>query len=177
MRLSARQLNRATLARQLLLTRERLTVVDAVHRVVAVQAQEPASPYVALWNRIDRFRPDELDAAFATQDVVKAQLMRITLHAVAADDYPAFHEAMQPSLRAARLHDRRFTADGVSIEEADALVPDVLAFAASPRTNTDLGRPVAEPLRTPQPRLWWALRQTAPFVHAVAGGPWAFGAR
>ena len=177
MALAARQLNRATLARQLLLRRERIGVVDAVRRVVALQAQEPASPYIALWNRIDRFDPADLDAAFADQDVVKAQLMRITLHAVAGDDYPAFHEAMQPSLRAARLLDRRFTSEGVSIEDTDALVPELLAFTSSPRTNAEVESWLAERFGTPKPRVWWALRQYAPFVHATTGGPWAFAAR
>jgi hypothetical protein len=37
--LTHRALNRATLARQLLLRRRRLDVVEAVHRVVALQAQ------------------------------------------------------------------------------------------------------------------------------------------
>jgi hypothetical protein len=50
---------------------------------------------------------EPLDAAFADRAVVKATLMRITLHAVHAQDYPAFHNAMVPSLRASRLHDRR----------------------------------------------------------------------
>jgi hypothetical protein len=176
-RLTARQLNRATLARQLLLEREPLDVVEGVHRIVAIQAQEPASPYIALWNRLDPFDPADLDAAFAAQDVVKAQLMRITLHAVAADDYPAFHDAMLRTLRAARLHDRRFTAEGVSIDDADALVPELLDYAVSPRTNTDVERWLEERFGAPKPRVWWALRQTAPFVHAVTGGAWAFGAR
>src|SRR5262245_65973546 len=91
-KLTARELNRATLARQLLLQRERLGVVDAVSRVVALQAQEPASPYIALWNRVEGFDPADLDRAFADQSIVKAQLLRITLHAVTAADYPAFHE-------------------------------------------------------------------------------------
>ena len=63
--LTPRQLNRATLGRQLLLRRERLEVVDAVHRIVAIQGQEPASPYVALWNRLVEFDPADLDRAFA----------------------------------------------------------------------------------------------------------------
>ena len=54
MPLSARALNRATLARQLLLERAPLDVPAAVHRVVAIQAQEPAAPYLALWNRVVR---------------------------------------------------------------------------------------------------------------------------
>src|SRR5262249_25636136 len=77
MRLTARQLNRATLARQLLLRREPVGVAEAVRRVVALQAQEAASPYLALWNRIAPFDPAALDAAFAGHEVIKATLMRI----------------------------------------------------------------------------------------------------
>jgi hypothetical protein len=78
----------ATLARQLLLRREPVEVAEAVRRVVALQAQEAASPYLALWNRLAPFDPAALDAAFAGQKVIKATLMRITLHAVTAADYP-----------------------------------------------------------------------------------------
>jgi hypothetical protein len=175
--LTARQLNRATLGRQLLLERERLDVVDAVRRVVALQAQEPASPYIALWDRVAGFDPADLARAFDRQDVVKAQLMRITLHAVAAADYPAFHEAMQPTLHAARYLDRRFTGEGVSVDEVERMTPDLLAFASSPRTNTDVERWLEEHFRAPKPRVWWALRQVGPFVHASGDGPWSFGPR
>ena len=177
MQLTARLLNRATLARQLLLDRAQIDVVEAAHRVVALQAQEPASPYVALWNRVKDFDPAELDAAFAEQTVVKAQLMRITLHAVAARDYPAFHEAMQPTLRAARLYDRRFRSEGVAIADVDALVPDLLAFTATPRSNQDVERWLEQRFDAPKPRVWWAMRQYGPFVHAASGPPWSFGAR
>ena len=71
-----------------------------MHRVVALQAQEPATPYLALWNRLEQFDPASLDRAFAEQTVVKASLMRITMHTVEAADYPAFHEAMQRTLPA-----------------------------------------------------------------------------
>ena len=177
MPVSVRQLNRATLARQLLLKREQLDVADAVHRVVALQAQEPASPYIALWDRLDPFDPADLDTAFAEQAVVKNQLMRVTLHAVAAEDYPTIHEAMQGTLRAARLHDRRFRSEGVSIEDADALIPDLLEFTTTARTIPDVERWLAARFGTPKPWVWWAIRQYGPFVHAMTGGPWAFGAR
>jgi len=176
-RLTARQLNRASLARQMLLRREAIPVVDAVRRIVALQAQEPASPYVALWDRLDPFDPADLDRAFADQAVVKAQLMRITLHAVAAHDYPAFHEAMEPTLRGARLHDRRFRSEGVSIDDTMALVPDLLEFTATPRTNREVEAWLEARFGEPKPRIWWALRQYGPFVHATNGGPWSFGPR
>jgi hypothetical protein len=177
MRLTARQLNRATLGRQLLLERQRRTPVDAMRAVVALQAQEPPSPYLALWNRLADFDPAALDDAFAAHGIVKAQLMRITLHAVAASDYPAFHEAMVPTLRAARLYDRRFTAEGVSIEDVDALTPDLLALTAEPRKNADVEAWLADRFGAPKPRVWWAIRHFGPIVHAPTGGPWSFAPR
>jgi hypothetical protein len=176
--LSARALNRATLHRQVLLGRERLNAVEAVGRVVALQAQEAVSPYLALWNRIDGFAAESLARAFERQDIVKTQLFRITLHAVTAADYPAFHEAMQVTLRSARLNDRRFRSAGLSVTDADALLPDVLAFAATPRTNTEAEAWLDARIGDhPKPSVWWAYRQFAPFVHAPTGGPWSFGPR
>ena len=178
MTLTARQLNRATLGRQLLLRRESLGVVEGVHRVVALQAQEAASPYIALWNRLAGFDPAELDAAFADHAIVKAQLMRITLHAVDVADYPAFHLAMQITLRAARLYDRRFTRTGLSSADADALMPAVLEFAARPRTNAEAEAWLDERLGvTEKPGVWWAFRQFGPMWHHPSGGPWSFGPR
>lgn len=171
-RLTARQLNRATLERQLLLARERIDVGEAVRRVTALQAQEAASPYLALWNRVAAFDPATLDRAFASHEVVKASLMRVTLHAVHVDDYPAFHTAMQPTLRAARLNDRRYTETGLGPDDADALIAPLLAHTAEPRTSAE-----CEPLHD-EPRVWWALRHYAPLWHApTATEPWAFGAR
>jgi hypothetical protein len=178
MRLTARRLNRATLGRQLLLARESAPVVAAVRRLTALQAQEPASPYVALWNRLDGFDAAQLDVAFADQSLVRAPLMRITLHAAAATDYPTFRQALLTTLRAARLHDRRFTSTGLTIADADALIPHLTAFAARPRTRAELEALIAERLgRTPEPGVWWALRTVAPLIHAPTNAPWAFVSR
>lgn len=177
MRITARGLNRATLHRQLLLRREALDVADAVRRVVALQAQQPASPYLALWNRLADFDPVALDAAFADRSLVKATLLRITLHVVHADDYPALHTAMRPTLRGARLGDRRFTASGLTIAEADAAVPELLAFTGEPRTAPEVEAWLAARLDVPPKGVWWALRTFAPLRHVPLGGPWSFGAR
>ena len=87
MRVSDRQLNRATLARQLLLERADLDVVTATEAVAGLQAQEPASPYIALWTRLARFEPDALSRALRSRALVKATLGRSTLHIVSANDY------------------------------------------------------------------------------------------
>ena len=65
MKISERELNRATLSRQLLLERCSLSLEDGMRQLVALQAQHPASPYIALWNRLKDFDPAELDEAFA----------------------------------------------------------------------------------------------------------------
>ncbi|MDQ4035850.1 MAG: winged helix DNA-binding domain-containing protein [Chloroflexota bacterium] len=178
MRLVPRQLNRATLGRQLLLSRAHVGVVDAVKTVGALQAQSAASPYIALWNRVMGFDPADLDRAYADHRVVKATLMRMTLHAVTAEDYPAFHDAMVPDLRRSRLFDRRFTDIGLSMADVDALLPEVLAFASEARTNAELDAMLAERVGAgTQAGPWWALRTFAPIVHAPTGGPWSFGDR
>jgi Winged helix DNA-binding domain len=88
--LTLRELNRATLTRQLLLERRPLSVTRAVERVAGVQAQWPPSPYLGLWSRIEGFRAEQLERAIARRHVVKATLMRTTLHLVSARDYLAY---------------------------------------------------------------------------------------
>lgn len=175
--ITARALNRATLSRQLLLEREPLTVPAGVRRVVALQAQHPASPYLALWNRLTGFAPAELDAAFTGRSVVKATLMRITLHAVHAEDYPAFRTAMQPTLYASRLGPR-FAVAGLTPADADELVPELLAFARRPRTSAEMQAWAEERLGgEKKDAAWWGLKAYAPLHHAPTDAPWSFGLR
>lgn len=177
-RLTGRKLNRATLVRQMLVGRVPVETVEGVRRAVALQAQEPASPYIALWNRVEGFDPGDLHDAFIHRKVVKASLMRITLHAVAADEYPVFHSAMTTTLRASRLNDRRFASTGLSVEAADELAAHVVQFASEPRTGAEIEAMLQERLgRPPERGVWWAIRTFAPLIHAPAGGPWGFGPR
>ncbi|MET9760791.1 winged helix DNA-binding domain-containing protein [Streptomyces sp. NPDC006372] len=177
MDITAQELNRATLGRQLLLRREALEPAEAVRRVVALQAQHPASPYVALWNRLAGFDPAELDAAFARRTVVKATLMRITLHAVHADDHRVFREAMQPTLYASRLG-HRFAAAGLTPADGEALARELLDFADRPRTAAELQSWVEGRVGTDkQAGAWWGLKGYAPLLHVPTSGPWSFGVR
>ena len=178
MRITARGLNRATLGRQMLLQREPLGVDDAARRVVALQAQFPASPYVALWNRLDGFDPADLDAAFAGGTIVKSNSVRITLHATHVDNYQPFREATDPSLRGARFLDRRFKASGLTLEDADALIPEIQAFASQSRTADEMRDWLEARLGPPLHKgAWWGLRHYSPLLHAPTGGAWSFGAR
>jgi DNA glycosylase AlkZ-like len=93
------ELNRALLARQMLLERRRLPVVRAVGRLVALQAQYSPSPYVALWSRVRGFRKEQLTRALVTGTVVKGSVMRGTLHVVTRDLFPSIVAAHIESQR------------------------------------------------------------------------------
>ena len=58
--LSRRAINRATLARQHLLQRTRLSTAETIEQLAGMQAQAPNAPYVGLWTRRHGFRSDEL---------------------------------------------------------------------------------------------------------------------
>ncbi|QGZ52160.1 winged helix DNA-binding domain-containing protein [Streptomyces sp. QHH-9511] len=177
MKITARALNRATLSRQLLLERAPLSVLEATRRVVALQAQHAGSPYLALWNRLAGFDPRDLDDAFAASSVVKATLMRITLHAVHADDYQAFRQAMQPTLYAARLGPR-FAPAGLTPADGEELVPQLRTFADRPRTGAEMETWLERRLGVEKKAAaWWGLRAYAPLLHVPTGGPWSFGTR
>jgi Winged helix DNA-binding domain len=101
--LTVGELNRATLARQLLLARAELAAVDAVHHLAGLQAQESVGPYLALWSRLRDFDRAELTAAVEQRRVVVATLQRVTMHMVTAAD----HRWLQPTLQPLQERTRR----------------------------------------------------------------------
>jgi hypothetical protein len=132
--LSPRELNRALLARQLLLKRQKLNVIDAVERLAGLQGQWAPSPYVALWSRLSPFEREQLTRAVDRRDIVKATLMRATLHLVSAREYPAYSLATMEG---------RFGAwrppGGPALAELDNLHRAVMAFAEkTPRTRAEI---------------------------------------
>ena len=92
--LTLRELNRATLARQLLLERKRLSPTAVIERLVGMQAQWPPAPYVGIWTRTTSFRRDALERELARGAVLKATVMRQTLHLVTRRDYALLRAAM-----------------------------------------------------------------------------------
>jgi len=94
---TSRELNRALLARQLLLERSSLSVPRALEQVGGIQAQYAPSSYVRLWTNLRRFAMNDLDRLLERRKVVQGTLMRSTIHLVSARDYWAFAEGIGPS--------------------------------------------------------------------------------
>jgi hypothetical protein len=162
--LSRRELNRALLARQLLLARRTLPVQRAVERLCALQAQYSPSPYIALWSRLPDFRKDALTRALERRQVVRATLMRITLHLVSASDYRYFAAVWMP---ATQEMTPRVTAQLLA-----ELSARVQALATDPTTHAEIEAVAAEAMGGR-----WRTRCLAPMIQLAPAGTWRFHGR
>lgn len=97
--LSQRALNRALLARQLLLERTSLRIPEALSRMSGIQNQYAPNAYLRLWSCLAEFDRDDLTRAYEDAAVVQGTLMRGTIHAVARDDYRTFLGAVRSAQR------------------------------------------------------------------------------
>lgn len=163
--LTLRELNRATLARQLLLERRTVPLLRALERVAGLQAQWGPAPYVGLWTRIAGFKRSALERALARRQAVRAVLMRGTIHLVSLADYARFGAAVgtPPWLRpeAAAL--------------GDELHDAIRAFGETPRTRQEIFAYLASEHGIEKERaetLWYALRIRGRLTHAPETGYW-----
>ncbi|MEU9190995.1 winged helix DNA-binding domain-containing protein [Streptomyces sp. NPDC048484] len=149
--LGARALNRATLARQLLLDRAGLPVFDAVAHLGGLQAQEPQEPFVGLWSRLRAFDPSALSGLLTGRSVVRTHLMRRTVHLVTADDALAWRARHTAMLRQRVLGTYRRELTGVDLDELAAAGRAVMADGV-PRSMSELARALAARWPDPGPR-------------------------
>jgi hypothetical protein len=151
-----RQLNRWTLARQLLVERVALPVDQAVERLAGMQAQLPSAPYVGLWSRLDGFEVRHLEDALEARSVVKTTVMRGTLHLVARSRLADFRVATGSSHYDAT---RRLLDDlGLDLDAIRAHV--VAQVGERPRSRTEVYRLVAGQIPEPH-AAWVAARPSA----------------
>jgi Winged helix DNA-binding domain len=120
--LSQRDLNRALLERQLLLSRRKLSLPKALERIAGIQAQYAPSMYIGLWSRLEGFERGALTRALERRSVVQGTLMRTTIHLVSARDYWPMSVAVRDARRKAWLDYRRGKANEDAVKRAAAEV-------------------------------------------------------
>lgn len=136
--ISKTALNRALLARQLLLTprSSNATALEVIERVAGLQAQQPKPAFVGLWSRIRDFRREQLLDVLHAREALRATMMRGTLHIVSRRDYSMFRGALQPMLTGGMqsiLRERAADLDIAKLSKAASK-----ALGARPRTFAEL---------------------------------------
>lgn len=139
--LTREQLNRALLARNLLLERATLGPAEAVAHLVAVQAQEPQEPYVGLWSRLEGFDPDEASRLLDERVLVRTHLLRRTVHLVTAADALSLRALHQPMLDQRGRPALGVVPEGTDLEALKAAARTLLH--AGPRRMRETAREVA----------------------------------
>jgi len=134
--LTVRALNRALLARQMLLARKTIPALDAVERLVGMQAQQARPPFVGLWTRLEGFRREDLLGPLQERQVVRATMMRGTLHLMSARDYRTLRATIQPALTAGMRSALRGRAADMDVNAVVAAARHL--YEARPQTFTDL---------------------------------------
>jgi winged helix DNA-binding protein len=170
--LSRRALNRATLDRQLLLRRAKMSASDAVEHLAGLQAQAPFPPYYALWSRLHGFRPAELASLLESRRVVRIALMRGTVHLVTAADALAWRPVVQG------LYDRDLKTNTqhakalASLDHAEVASAARELLARSALSTTALGAELARHWDVPPASLTHLARGRLPLVQTPPRAIW-----
>jgi len=133
--LTQRELNRALLARQLLLSRATSSIPAAIERIGGLQTQYAPSGYIGLWSRLERFERDALTRALERRTVVQGTLMRVTIHMVSARDYPLLARAVRRERRAWWLRVAGADADARAMAAAARRLRSLLSDGPLPRAE------------------------------------------
>ncbi len=171
--LDRRTLNRALLARQLLLERVRGTPAQTIERLVGMQAQAPNLPYIGLWSRLQDFHPDQLSHLIEARAAVRMSLMRNTIHLVTARDAFGMKPLFIP------LHERGYMRGspwGRNMRESDVeliIRAGREIMAGAPHTIADLSKLLAQrfPGRDAL-AMAYGVRYMVPLVFTPPRGVW-----
>lgn len=170
--LSTRALNRALLARQMLLQRRRMPAIEMIAWLVGMQAQVPNNPYVGLWTRLEAFHPDELSRLLLNRQAVRILVMRGTIHLLTARDCLTLYPLVRP------LHERvlkttEFGRGAVDVDTETLLAAGRAVLEEKPRTLKELGARLHEQWPNHEPEnLAYCVHYGLPLVQIPPRGVW-----
>jgi hypothetical protein len=168
--LTTRELNRALLARQLLLERSRLSLARALEQVAGLQTQYAPSGYIGLWSRLGRFALADLTRALERRRAVQATLMRQTIHVVSARDFALFAEGTR---RGRQESWRRFHRKQLGHVDMDAVAAHVRReLAGGPRHRDELVEILRAYDPTGRPSVWNGVGAWVDLVRVPPSGTW-----
>jgi hypothetical protein len=169
--LCLRALNRATLERQMLLRRWKAPMLEAIERLVGLQAQTPHSWYHGLWARLESFKPENLAELLINRQVVRIALMRSTIHLVTARDCLELRPLMQPVIE--RSTKGAFGRHWIGLDIEAVTAAGRALVEEKPRAFSEIGKLLAErwPDRNPA-ALAQIVRARLPLVQVPPRGVW-----
>jgi hypothetical protein len=160
--LGERDLNRALLARQLLLERAKLSLPRVVERLGGIQNQYAPNAYIRLFSCVEGFRREDLTRALERRSLVQATLMRGTIHVVSKRDYWPFSVAIRGPEREWWLRIRRPPPKEPELEQAARTLRQLLA--GGPRPHKELVKSAG--------RAWDVVGPWVDLVRVPPSGTW-----
>lgn len=171
--LSRRALNRALLARQMLLERVQRAPEEAIHQLVGLQSQIPGNPYIGLWSRLASFRPEAVSDLLLSRKLIRIALMRGTLHLVTLRDgillRPIVQRVFDRTLTPGSAHGRALA----GLDMAALMRTGREILTENPLSNKDLAEALASRFAGRDgPSLSHAVRALLPLVQVTPRGLW-----
>ena len=173
--MTLRELNRATLSRQMLLVRDTRTAVRAIEQLLGVQAQLPRPPFTGLWTRLEGFARSDLAKAVAARTVVRATSMRGTIHLMTAADFLKYRGCLQPSLD---LGMHAILKERATALDLTALLKVARSYFKEPHTFEEARDHFVSTFpRGDERAMGYAVRMGLPLVQVPSGDAWAYPAK
>jgi hypothetical protein len=157
----------------MLLARKKTTALRAVEQLVGLQAQLARPPFIGLWSRLAGFRSEDLSRLIHDRKVVRATMMRATLHLVSTKDFRALRPTLQPMLSRDMRRVLRDRASGFDLEALAAAAQDCLE--ERPRTFEEVRAVLREAWpKADQRAMGYAVRTHLPLVRVPTETRWGW---
>lgn len=146
-----------------------------MQQLVALQAQVARPAFVGLWSRVQGVTRAKIAALLHDRTLVRATMMRGTLHVMTASDYLAFRACLQADLDRSM---KSILKDRLAGIDVDQMVEIARAHFTAPRTFDDMRKHLQRAYpKLDERAMGYAVRLTLPLVQVPTGDDWAYPAQ